>query len=119
MFTSPQSSPVPAEPRALIELDNVSRIYGTEVLVHALREVDLKVVAGDFMSIIGPSGSGKSTMLGLLGVLDLAHHPSTATPRRIHRTRGHNICACSYSFLLDKIKEKRTLISFDVHVVVV
>lgn len=76
MFTSPQSSPVPAEPRALIELDNVSRIYGTEVLVHALREVDLKVVAGDFMSIIGPSGSGKSTMLGLLGVLDLPTHGS-------------------------------------------
>ena len=76
MFTSPQSYPVPAEPRALIELDNVSRIYGTEVLVHALREVDLKVVAGDFMSIIGPSGSGKSTMLGLLGVLDLPTHGS-------------------------------------------
>jgi len=63
---------------ALLELADVSRVYGEEVPVYALREVSLTVNAGDFLSIVGPSGSGKSTMLGLLGLLDL---PTSGTVR--------------------------------------
>jgi putative ABC transport system ATP-binding protein len=63
---------------ALLELSDVSRVYGEEVPVYALREVSLTIYAGDFLSIVGPSGSGKSTMLGLLGLLDL---PSSGTVR--------------------------------------
>ena len=62
----------------LLELEGVSRVYGEEVQVYALREVSLQIFPGDFMSIVGPSGSGKSTMLGLLGVLDL---PTSGTIR--------------------------------------
>jgi putative ABC transport system ATP-binding protein len=38
--------------------------------VHALREVDLAISSGEYVSVLGPSGSGKSTLLNLLGCLD-------------------------------------------------
>jgi putative ABC transport system ATP-binding protein len=74
--TVPPSIPEGTEP--FLELTDVSRVYGEEVKVYALREVSLKIMPGDFMAIVGPSGSGKSTMLGLLGCLDL---PSSGSIR--------------------------------------
>lgn len=75
----PPGAPVEKpNPHPLLELDSVSRVYGEQVKVYALREVSLKICAGEYMSIVGPSGSGKSTILGLLGVLDL---PTSGTIR--------------------------------------
>src|SRR5712691_8943690 len=69
-MTGPEPAAV-LESTALLELEGVSRVYGEQVKLYALREVSLQIRAADLLAIVGPSGSGKSTMLGLLGVLDL------------------------------------------------
>ena len=54
----------------VVELRNVSRTYGADPPVLALRGVDLVVERGDAIAIVGPSGSGKSTLLNIVGCLD-------------------------------------------------
>ena len=61
----------------MIELTKVSRIFDVgDQKVAALRDIDLTIAAGDYVSIMGPSGSGKSTLLNLIGLLD---RPSSGT----------------------------------------
>ena len=55
----------------MIQLVRVCRDYEVGGRpVHALKDIDLTVPDGDYMSIMGPSGSGKSTLLNILGCLD-------------------------------------------------
>jgi ABC-type lipoprotein export system ATPase subunit len=54
----------------LVALDGISRDYGADPPVHALRSVDLHVEAGEWLTIVGPSGSGKTTLLNVVGCLD-------------------------------------------------
>lgn len=53
----------------LLEANGVTKSYD-EGRIDALLGVDVKINAGEFVSISGPSGSGKSTLLQLLGGLD-------------------------------------------------
>ncbi|MQG04107.1 MAG: ABC transporter ATP-binding protein [SAR202 cluster bacterium] len=55
----------------IIQLESITKIYrlGT-VDVTALDGVDLEVIKGDFIAIMGPSGSGKSTLMNVIGCLD-------------------------------------------------
>lgn len=55
----------------MISLRHVDRVYPLKGgPYYALRNINLEVGEGDFLSIMGPSGSGKSTLLHILGLHD-------------------------------------------------
>ena len=85
----------------MIELAGLDRTYvvgGSPV--HALREVDLRIEAAEYVSIMGPSGSGKSTLLHILGCLDrptagsyrfAGEETARLTEAELSRLRRHKI----------------------------
>jgi putative ABC transport system ATP-binding protein len=55
-----------------IQMKNISKVFETDELeTHALKNVDITIKSGDYVSISGPSGCGKSTLLSILGLLDM------------------------------------------------
>ncbi len=56
---------------ALIEARGVTRILQETVPVTLVRNIDVSIGHGEFVSVTGPSGSGKSSLLYLLGLLDV------------------------------------------------
>ncbi|HEX6924691.1 MAG TPA: ABC transporter ATP-binding protein [Longimicrobiaceae bacterium] len=91
----------PTAPEAVFRARKVSKIYRMgEVEVHALRQVDLDLYAGELMILLGASGSGKSTLLNILGGLDvptsgtvwyLDHNLSEADERELTRYRREHV----------------------------
>lgn len=69
-----ESGPVP-----VFSVRGLTKVYRTgEVEVHALAGLDLDLLAGEMVVLLGPSGSGKSTLLNILGGLD---RPTSGTVR--------------------------------------
>ena len=65
----PMSDTTPRAP--LLELRDATKVYGRGPSeVRALDGIDLSIVAGEFVAVMGPSGSGKSTCMNMLGCLD-------------------------------------------------
>jgi len=54
----------------IIQIKNLTKIFGDGVEIKAIDGVDLNIERGEFLAIVGPSGSGKSTLLNQIGILD-------------------------------------------------
>ncbi len=54
----------------VIETHDLDRVYGDGDLIRALDKVNIRIAAGELVSVMGPSGSGKSTLLNVIGALD-------------------------------------------------
>jgi putative ABC transport system ATP-binding protein len=93
----------------VLELERVTKTYGTQPPVHALRGVSFTVRRGEFVAVVGPSGSGKSTLLHILGTLDRpsdgtvrieGEDTATLTDRRLAALRARSIGFVFQQFFL-------------------
>jgi ABC-type lipoprotein export system ATPase subunit len=55
----------------MIQLKNIEKRFQTKAgFNYVLRQINLDIAEGDFITVMGPSGAGKSTLLGILGMYD-------------------------------------------------
>jgi len=75
----------------MIRLRNIEKCYRTKAgFSYVLRQINLDIAEGEFLTVMGPSGAGKSTLLGILGMYDpawegefyLSEHPVHLLPTK-------------------------------------
>lgn len=54
----------------IVEIKNITKVFGNKVKVNAVNNVNLSFEEGSFTAIVGKSGSGKSTLLHIIGGLE-------------------------------------------------
>ncbi|HEX5563340.1 MAG TPA: ABC transporter ATP-binding protein [Sporosarcina sp.] len=57
--------------KAIVELNQVTKIYEGKVMHRALNRLDFEAEEGEFIAIMGPSGSGKTTLLNIISTIDM------------------------------------------------
>jgi putative ABC transport system ATP-binding protein len=84
-----------ADKANVVRMRGISKIYNTgKIKVEALLDIDLDIMDGEFLSVVGPSGSGKSTLMNLIGCLDT---PTSGT----YDLRGQSVAGMSRADLAD------------------
>src|SRR5687768_1549856 len=96
--------------QAVIHVRGVSKVFQTEeVRTHALSDVNLSILHGEFVAISGPSGCGKSTLMSILGLLDTpttgeyqlnGQAVASLTPKERARARNRQVGFVFQSFNL-------------------
>ena len=93
----------------VLELDGVTKVYGEDPPVPALRGVSFAVRRGELVAIVGPSGSGKSTLLHVIGTLERPTSgvvriggvdAAALTDRELSRLQAHEIGFVFQQFFL-------------------
>src|SRR5262249_51349597 len=75
----------------MLTAKGIEKFYGS---LRVLKGVDVDIVKGEIVSIVGPSGSGKSTLLHILGTLDEpAKGEILLQGRKIHDLKGRLLAA--------------------------
>ncbi len=87
-----------SERPVVVEAHDLTKIYGDGAQVRALDGVDLTILKGEFLTVMGPSGSGKSTLLNMIGALDkptggqvLVNGEDLTTIRDVDRFRARTV----------------------------
>ncbi len=89
-----------APPTPLLHLEGVIKDYGTDVVTRVLHAVDLDLMPGELVALVGRSGSGKSTLLNILGLLDRptagdlwiqGHHVNHLSDHELTWLRGRSL----------------------------
>ena len=91
----------------LVHIAGLEKIYATKdgETIHALKDVNLDIGTGEFISVVGPSGCGKTTLLKILaGILrsfkrrsdDAGPPPERTKPRNRRRIPGARVAAVAY-----------------------
>jgi len=74
--------------KPLIQLTSLTKSFTTDAgVISAIKDINLTIKAGDYISISGPSGCGKSTLMSILGLLD----NSTSGEYLLNGHQAHNL----------------------------